>query len=83
VVKLVRQAVEQPDRAGHLIAQVIQYQDYDGDPAMITELSAPSGAVDYYATMPSGIATNGRAASWNPKTGQIAARTNSARISWI
>jgi hypothetical protein len=69
--------------SNNLIAQVIQYQDYDGDPAMITELSAPSGAVDYYATMPSGIATNGRAASWNPKTGQIAARTNSARISWI
>jgi len=69
--------------SNNVIAQVVQYQDYDGDPVQATELSTPSGAVDYYATMPAGVATNGRAVSWNPKTGEIAARTNSGRISWI
>ena len=69
--------------SNNVIAQVVQYQDYDGDPAQATELSTPAGAVDYYATMPAGVATNGRAVSWNPKTGEIAARTNSGRISWI
>jgi hypothetical protein len=69
--------------SNNCLVQIITYQDYDGDAAQATELSTPSGAVDYYATMPAGVATNGRAVSWNPKTGEVAARTNSGRISWI
>ena len=69
--------------SNNILLQVVTYQDSDGDPALLVELSAPSGAVDYYATMPAGVGTAGRAVSWNPKTGEIAARTNSGVISWI
>jgi hypothetical protein len=69
--------------SNNVLMQVVTYQDSDGDPALLVELSAPSGPVDYYATMPAGVGTAGRAVSWNPKTGEIAARTNSGVISWI
>lgn len=69
--------------SNNILLQVVIYQDSEGDPALLVELSAPSGAVDYYATMPAGVGTAGRAVSWNPKTGEIAARTNSGVISWI
>jgi hypothetical protein len=47
------------------------------------EFSTPSGAYDYAAAMaPDGYSPSGRAASWNPRTEQLRARANSARISW-
>lgn len=68
--------------SNNVILQFVVFQNYEAEAEMLVELSTPSGAVDYYATMPAGVGTAGRAVSWNPKTGEIAARANSGRISW-
>ena len=47
----------------------------------LVEFSTPSAAFDYVTVMPSGTST-GRYATWNPKTGQLAAR-KTGPITWV